>query len=417
MSQNPSRPQETGTKPGFVEFVTIVALMMGLTAFSIDNLLPAFVPIREHFSVAEANHLQWVVTAYMIGFAFMQMVYGTLSDVLGRKKVLMAGLAIYALGCLLAIFAPTFEVLLLARAVQGMGSASARVLSMAIVRDRFAGREMARVASFVMMVFLIIPVVAPAIGGAILTVGHWHFIFGAMLILCLILAVWFGLRMPETLHPEYRVPFSVAGISRAMRITLSTRRTVGYATAIGLMMGSLMAYVASAQQIFETDVYQLGALFPIAFAVVAGVMSVASFINAKLVRRLGMRRISHFGLCGFTLVGALQVVAALAFAGKPPLLLFCALLSLNQALFAFTVPNFNSMAMEPVGEVAGSASSFIGFYTTLVGAVLGVVVGQAFNGTVLPLGLGYFLLGLAAIFLALWAEKGRLFSSQPDAKV
>lgn len=305
MTQNPSRPQETGTTPGFLEFVTIVALMMGLTAFSIDNLLPAFVPIREHFSVAEANHLQWVVTAYMIGFAFMQMVYGTISDVLGRKKVLMAGLAIYALGCLLAIFAPTFEVLLLARAVQGMGSASARVLSMAIVRDRFAGREMARVSSFVMMVFLIIPVVAPAIGGAILTVGHWHFIFGAMLTLCLILAVWFGLRMPETLHPEYRVPFSVAGISRAMRITLSTRRTVGYATAIGFMMGSLMAYVASAQQIFETDVYQLGALFPVAFAVVAGVMSVASFINAKLVRRLGMRRISHFGLCGFTLVGGI----------------------------------------------------------------------------------------------------------------
>lgn len=406
-------PSKEAKDPGFAEFVAIIALMMGLSAFSIDNLLPAFVPIRAHFTVAQANDLQLLVTAYMIGFAIMQFVFGTLSDVLGRRIVMMTGLAIYATGCVIAILAGSFDMLLLARVVQGMGGAASRVLSVTIVRDRFAGRDMARVMSFAMMVFLVIPVIAPAIGGAILLVGHWHLIFGAMLALCLVLALWFGLRMPETLHPQYRVPLRFGSIAHALRLTVSNRRTFGYASAIGLLMGCLMAYVASAQQIFETDVYQLGAWFPLAFAAVAAAMSAASFINARLVRRLGMRHLSHFGVCGFTLVGAMQVAAALAFAGKPPVLLFCTLLALNQVLFAFTVSNFNSIAMEPVGEVAGTASSFIGFYTTLMGAALGWGVSQAFDGTVLPLGLGYLVLGAGAIVLVLWAERGQLFGSTP----
>ncbi|MEP9378266.1 multidrug effflux MFS transporter [Aquabacter sp. CN5-332] len=409
------RPGEAETAaPGFAEFVAIVALMMGITAFSIDNLLPAFGPIRAHFSVVEANDLQLLITAYMVGFGVMQIVFGTISDVIGRKKALMAGLVIYAVGCLMAMMADSFTTLLIARGIQGLGSAAGRVLSIAIVRDRFQGREMARVMSFCMMVFLIIPVIAPSIGSGILQVGEWHMIFGAMLTLCLILAVWFGLRMPETLHPEYRVPFSVKAILAGVRRTVSNRRTFGYSSAMGLMMGCLMAYIAMCQQIFEDGVYHLGLLFPLAFAAIAGVMGVASFINAKLVRSVGMRRLSHFGVCGFTLLGLAQVVAALAFDGPPPVILYCALLALAQALFALTVPNFNSIAMEPLGAVAGTASSFIGFYTTLLGAALGMIVGRSFDGTVLPLGLGYFLLGAAAVVLVLWAEGGRLFGTQNE---
>ncbi|TCT03503.1 multidrug effflux MFS transporter [Aquabacter spiritensis] len=408
------RDRAAAPAPGFAEFVTIVALMMGLTAFSIDNLLPAFAPIRSDFSVTEANDLQLLVTAYMVGFGVMQIVFGTISDVVGRKAALMAGLAIYAVGCVLAMTADSFTTLLVARAIQGLGSAAARVLSVAIVRDRFQGREMARVMSFIMMVFLVIPVIAPSIGGGILLLGEWHLIFGSMFVLCLILAVWFGLRMPETLRPEDRVPLSARTILAGMRRTVSNRRTFGYSTAIGLMMGSLMAYIAVSQQTFETEIYDLGGYFPLAFAAIAGVMSLASFINAKLVRRVGMRRLSHVGVCGFTLLGLAQVVAALGYAGPPPLLLYCALLALSQALFALTVPNFNSIAMEPMGSIAGTASSFIGCYTTLVGAALGALVGRAFDGTVLPLGLGYFLLGAAAIVLVMWAEGGRLFGAGGD---
>ena len=410
-----SRPAKRGeAAPGFTEFVALVALMMGLTAFSIDNLLPAFSHIQQHFQVVEANDLQLLITAYMVGFGVMQIVFGTLSDVIGRKKTLMAGLVIYTAGCALAMIADSFTLLLIARLIQGLGAAAARVLSVAIVRDRFEGREMARVMSFCMMVFLIIPVIAPTLGSGVLLLAEWHMIFGAMLALGLILALWFGLRMPETLPPARRVPLSLRAIGAGMGRALSNRRTFLYTTAMGLMLGSLMAYIAVAQQTFENGIYKLGGLFPLAFAAIAAIMSVASFLNAKLVRTVGMRRLSHFGMVGFTLMGAAQVAAGYAWDGVPPVILYCTLLGLAQALFAITVPNFNSIAMEPMGAVAGTASSFIGFYTTLFGAALGVVVGRSFDGTVLPLGFGYMVLGLAAVVMVLIAEKGRLFSAQRD---
>ncbi|QRG04896.1 multidrug effflux MFS transporter [Xanthobacter dioxanivorans] len=400
-------------RPAFPEFVALIALLMGMTAFSIDNLLPAFGAIRADFALADPNRVQVMVYAYLLGIGAAQFFYGPVSDVLGRRPILFAGLAIYAAGSLIALFTTDFNVLIAARVIQGVGAAAGRVLAIAIVRDRFEGREMARIMSLSMMVFLTVPIVAPALGSVILVFGSWHLIFVAMLALALLLWVWFGLRMPETLHPEYRIPFSLRGIGRAVVLTLTTRRSAGYAVAIGLMMGSLMAYVGSASQVFQTDIYKLGHLFPVAFAAVAGIMAVAAFINASLVRRVGMRRLSHGGICGFIATGALMVGSSLAFDGKPPLVLFCALVASAQFLFALTVPNFNSMAMEPLGAVAGTASSFIGGFTTLMSSVLGFFVGRAFDGTVLPLSLGYMVLGAIALGWVLWAEKGRLFGHNP----
>ncbi|MFG1375444.1 multidrug effflux MFS transporter [Xanthobacter autotrophicus] len=400
-------------RPAFVEFVALIALLIGMTAFSIDNLLPAFGAIREDFALANANDVQVMVYAYLLGIGAAQFLYGPISDVVGRRPILFAGLAIYAAGTLLALFTQDFTVLVAARVIQGVGAASGRVLAITIVRDRFEGREMARIMSLAMMVFLTVPILAPALGSLILAFGSWHLIFIAMLALALLLLIWFGLRMPETLHPEYRIPFSFRAIGKAVTLTLTTRRSTGYAVAIGLMMGSLMAYVGSASQVFQTDVYKLGNLFPVAFAAVAGIMAVASFTNASLVRRIGMRRLSHGGICGFIAVGAMMVAASLAFGGKPPLLLFCGLVGAGQFLFALTVPNFNSMAMEPLGAVAGTASSFIGGFTTLMASMLGYIVGRAFDGTVLPLSLGYLVLGAIALGFVLWAEKGRLFGHTP----
>ncbi len=398
--------------PGFMEFVALIALLMGMTAFSIDNLLPAFGAIRADFALDNPNHVQVMVYAYLIGIGGAQFFYGSISDVLGRRPILFAGLAIYAAGSLLALFTRDFDVLIVARLIQGTGAAAGRVLAIAIVRDRFEGRDMARIMSLSMMVFLTVPIIAPALGSLILLFGSWHLIFVAMLLLALALFVWFGVRMPETLHPEYRIPFSLRSIGKAAMLTLTTRRSVGYAVAIGLMMGSLMAYVGSASQVFQTDVYRLGNLFPIAFAAVAGIMAVASFLNASLVHRLGMRRLSHAGILGFIAAGALMVASSLIWDGKPPLILFCALVAAGQFLFALTVPNFNSMAMEPLGAVAGTASSFIGGFTTLMAAVLGFVVGSHFDGTVMPLSLGYMVLGALALVFVLWAEKGKLFGHQ-----
>lgn len=405
-------PSAAPLRPGFTEFVALIALLMGMTAFSIDNLLPAFGAIRADFALENANRVQVLVYAYLLGIGAAQFVYGPLSDSLGRRPIMFAGLAVYAAGSLVALFAQDFNVLVAARLIQGIGAAAGRVLAITIVRDRFEGREMARIMSLAMMVFLTVPIVAPALGSLILLFGSWHLVFVAMLALALVLWVWFGLRMPETLHPEYRIPLSMRSVGAALKLTLTTRRSMGYCLAIGLMMGSLMAYVGSAAQVFQTDVYQLGHLFPVAFAAVAGIMALASFLNAALVHRLGMRRLSHGGILGFITAGALMVAASLAFGGKPPLLLFCGLVAAAQFLFALTVPNFNSMAMEPLGAVAGTASSFIGGFTTLMAAVLGFLVGGAFDGTVLPLSLGYMVLGAAALVFVLWAEHGRLFGHQ-----
>lgn len=395
--------------PGFVEFVCLIALMMGLISLSIDNLLPAFGPIQADFGIADPNALQYLLSVYMVGFGLMQLVYGPLSDMVGRRPVLMIGLAVFCVGSVIAIVADGFALLLVARFIQGMGAAAMRVLTVAIIRDRYQGREMARVMSLTMMVFIIVPVFAPAIGGFFLLLGSWRLIFWSMLGLALIQAVWQGMRLPETLHPDHRFPVSPARIAAGLRQCVLTRATLGYTTAMALMFGCLMSYLVSSQPIFETVVYGLGPWFPAAFGAIAAVMSVASFTSAGLVRRLGMRRLSHAGLCGFTAMSGLLLIVGLAYDGRPPLLLFGAIMAGAMFLFSLTMPSFGTMAMEPLGAIAGTASSFIGFTTTIAGAALGALVGQAFDGTVVPLSVGFFGLSLLCVVVALWTERWRLF--------
>ena len=400
---------QTRSGPGFTEFVAIIALMMAVTAISIDNLLPAFPAIEARFSVPDPNRLQLLVYVFMAGFGIAQLAYGPISDTFGRRKVLLASLAIYVVGCGLAMVAPSFGWLLAARVIQGIGAAGGRVLSVAIVRDRFAGREMASVMSLTMMVFLIVPMIAPAIGGLMLALGSWVYVFVSMLALAFWLTAWFSLRMPETLHPEYRRPLSLGATWDAVRTTVTTRVSIGYATAFGLLTGCIMGYVGSAQQVFDTGLYHLGPLFPLAFGLVAGAMGAATLINARIVRRLGMRALSHAGIIAFTLVALAQVGVGLAYHGHPPLAAFLSILAANQFLMSFALPNFNALALEPLGAIAGTASSFVGFYTTMLGAFSGYVIGQAFDGTVLPVGIGYATLGGLALLVVLWTERGLLF--------
>ncbi len=407
-----AQPARRRRDPSFPEFVAIISFTMGLMSLSIDNLLPAFGAIQATFAVADANEMQLIISAYMIAFALMQIVYGPLSDIIGRRPALMIGLAIYAVGTVIAIFAQSFGVLLAARAIQGMGGAAIRVLVVAIVRDRYSGREMARVMSLIIMVFITVPVFAPAIGSLFLWLGGWRLIFISMLALAAIVVVGFMLRMPETLHPEFRFPFSLRRILDGALQTVTTRVSLGYASAMGLTMGVLFGYLNSSQQIFQTEVYGLGPLFPLAFGAIAAVLGAASFVNSRLVRRLGMRRLAHFGICAFILAAALLLGLGLLFGGRPPLALFGPLLAATLCLMSLMMINFNAMAMEPLGAIAGTASSVIGVYTSLAGALLGLLVGQAFDGTVTPLGVGFLLLGLICLLVVLWTEHGRLFMPQ-----
>lgn len=393
--------------PRFAEFVAMMALLMALTALSIDVMLPALPEIRDEFGLTDPNRMQLVVTSYVVGFAAGQLVQGPLSDWLGRKPVLLVGLAIYALGAIGCLFAGSFEHLLAARLVQGMANAAPRVVAIAVVRDVYGGRRMAEVMSFVMLVFIVVPVIAPGVGGAFLLVGSWHLIFAALAAIALAALVWIGLRLPETRHAAEIGEVTLGWVARAYATAAGNRLTLGYTLATGAVFSALMGYINSAQQIF-VDVYQLGVMFPVVFGGVALAIAAASFFNGRFVERLGMRRISHWALVGFVVASLAHLGVVLAI-GTPPLPVFVLLLASAMFCFGLMMPNFNAIAMEPMGRIAGTASSFVGAVTTATAAFGGFLIGRAFDGSVLPLVAGYAVGGVLCLAIVLLTERGRLF--------
>lgn len=382
----------------FAEFVGLMALLMALTALSIDIMLPALPQIGEFFSLANANDRQLVVTSYLVGLALGQIVFGPLSDRFGRKHVLLAGLAIFVAGSVGAVTVDDFNHLFFARSVQGFGAAASRVISVAIIRDLFSGWQMARVTSLVMMVFITVPVLAPTVGQGLLHLGDWTRIFEFLLAVGVVGIIWSALRLPET-HETSR-PRTRVALKTALRWTLTSPQTVGYSVATGFLFGCLMGYISSAQQVF-VEVYGLGASFPIAFGAVAGVQALAALTNASLVQRLGMRRVSHTALVAFCASALLLMIVAQL---EPPLIVFAVLVASVFFCFGVIVPNFNAIAMQPMGAVAGTASSFIGFYTTAAGAFFGWAIGAYFDGTVRPLAAGFAILSTAALLTVLAVE-------------
>ncbi len=386
----------------FPEFVALMALMMGLTALAVDIMLPALADIGAAMQVAGPNDRQLVITFYLFGFAFGQMIFGPLSDRLGRKRPLAAGLVIFALADLVALLAINAPMLFAARAAQGFGAAAPRVIALAIIRDRFAGREMARVMSFVMMVFVLMPILAPAIGQSVMQIVIWRGVFGVLLIIALVVLAWSQLRLRETRAEGQRTAVPLTG---AIRTIFTSRQTIGYATAFSFFFGIMMSYISSAEQIF-IDIYQLGDAFPLVFASVSSALILAAFANSRLVVRYGMRRVSHLALIAFLCVCVIMALSG--FPERPPLVAFCLFMSATFFCFGLMAPNFNALAMEPMGSVAGTASSFIGFYTTAAGACFGTLIGQSFDGTVRPLTIGFVLLGTAALLSVVVTERGRL---------
>lgn len=405
---------QTSARPpiGFVQLVALVAMLMALNALAIDTMLPALPQIGDALGVAEANDRQWVITSYLIGFGVAQLFYGVASDRFGRKPVLVVGVSIYILFSFAAAAATSLETMMIARALQGVGAASTRVLAVAIVRDCFGGRQMARVMSLAFLVFLAVPVIAPSLGALIVLVGPWRWIFVVLGLWGLAVLLWALWKLPETLHSEDRLPVQAARVLDAFRVTLTTRIAVGYMLAMGAILGCLFGFINSSQQIFA-DVFDEAGLFPLVFALIAGFIAIASLLNARLVERLGMRRISHAALLGFVAISAVHL--AVAAAGHESLVSFSVLQAAVMFCFGLIVGNFGAMAMEPLGRIAGTASSVQGFVTTLAGAGGGYVIGQQFNGGTAPLAAGFLICGLIALGIVLWAEGGRLFGTQPAA--
>ncbi len=391
---------------GFAEFVVAIATIMSLNPLAMDMMLPALPEIGSAFHIDVANRLQMVLSAFLIGFGVGQFVIGPLSDSFGRRPVLLGGMILYCFASLLAIAAPSFETLLLARALEGLGTAATRVIATSVVRDCYAGRRMASVVSLAMMVFIAVPVVAPSFGQAVMLLTQWRGIFVVLMLYGTLALLWSALRLPETLPVSERRPFAVGAVLDAFRRTLTNRQTLGYALATGGIQGSLFGYVFSSQQVF-TGVYRLGHYFPLAFAAIAAAIAVAGFLNARLVGRIGMRVISHGALVGSLVVALLTFAAARM--DVLPLPLFMALSALMMFSFGLTFANFTALAMEPQRQNAGTASSLYGSITTLLGIGAGTVIGQHFDGTLVPFASGFLLCTLAALAVVIVTEKGRLF--------
>ena len=385
------------------EFVILVSLMTSLAALAIDSMLPSLPQIGSDLYVQNVNDRQLVVSVLFLGMAVGQLFFGPLSDKTGRKPAIYAGYALFIAGALLSVSAINFSMMLLGRLLQGAGISSPRAVTVALVRDRYVGRAMARVMSFVMMVFILVPMLAPAFGQAVLMLSGWRAIFLSLMFIAIVTIVWFALRMPETLAQENRSSFSLQQIINTIRAILKIRIALGYTIAAGLVLGMFLGYLNSTQQIFQEQ-YALGSSFPLFFAVISLSLGMASLTNARAVMRFGMRflvgrslyfifglSIFAFGVAGLT-------------AGHPPLWILVLYLMMTFFGIGILFGNLNALAMEPLGHLAGIGAAVVGSISTLISLVLGTMIGRSYDGTILPLVASIAILTGLSIVVVRWTE-------------
>ena len=400
--------EEAAHRLPLCEFIALMASLTAINALGIDMMLAALPDIGRSLHLAVENHQQLVISVYIAAFGVGQLLWGPLADRFGRRTILLGAIGVYAAMSFLAAHARGIELLLAARAVQGFTAASTRVLANSIIRDCYAGRTMAKIMSLSFMVFLAVPVLAPSLGQLVLLVAPWQWIFYVLGGFSLAVALWAGLRLPETLAPANRRPINVRAIASAARQVVSNRTSIGYAVATGFMSGALMGFLNSAQQILAHS-FGRPDLFGLCFGAIVMFMVVSALLNARFVERFGQRLISHSALLVLIAICALRL--ALVVSGQETLILFILLSGLSFFFYGLCGSNFGSMAMEPMGHIAGTAASIQGFVGTIMGAAIGVVIGQSFQGTTLPLTLGWEFGGLACLVIVFWVERGRLFQA------
>ena len=393
----------------FAELVAIIAAVMALNALAIDMMLPALGQIGDELGAVRDNDRQLIVVVYVLGNGIAQLFFGPLVDRFGRKRVLMWSLGGYVLGSALSVFAASFSLLLAARVFQGVATAAARVAAIAVVRDQCSGRKMAQVMSLAITIFMAAPILAPGFGQLILLVAPWRWIFVALLLYGVALALWMAWRLPETLAPEDQKPLRAGPIASSYFQFVSNRTSIGYTLASALCFGALFGYISASEQIF-LETFEIGDAFALAFAAIAASLGAATLINARLVERFGMRRLAHGALIVFIAVNLAHL--AIAAAGGETFIVFMALMSISFFALGLIGPNATAMAMEPMGHIAGAAAAANGFAGTTLAGFLGGVIGRFYDGTTMPIVTGFAFLGVAALAVVLWTEKGRLFQPQ-----
>jgi MFS transporter, DHA1 family, multidrug resistance protein len=387
------------------EFVTLMALLQALQALAIDAMLPALGVMAEDYGVADSNRRQLVIGIFLIGTGLGSLLPGAFADRFGRRPVLFVCVGGYVVFSLAAALAPTFDMLLVMRLCAGLLSSGMIVMSATIIRDRFSGDKMARTQSLVGVVFMIVPMAAPALGQAVLLVADWRWVFGIMAGLGAAIFVWTWVRLPETLHPEFRQPIRIRAIAGNMRVALGTRAAMGYVLGMALIQGALFGYINSSQQLVAEH-FGAGDLFPLVFGGMAVAMALANLANSRIVMRFGARRVSHTAVFGYIFLGGLQLWLA---SGEETIWQFIPVMTLNLCLMGFLTANFQAIALQPFARIAGAAASLQVFLRLVIGSTLGALIGQAYDGSARPLAMALLAAGTGCLLLVLYSERGKLF--------
>lgn len=395
-SQGPSTPS--------FEYIVLVALLISIGALGTDLMLPALDVIGRDLGASAANDVHYIVTAFFFGMAAGQLIAGPLSDTFGRKPIIYAGYGLFVLGCLISMFTTSWEVMLAGRVLQGLGAAAPRIVTIALVRDAYEGRAMARVMSIVMAAFIMVPIIAPMIGQGLIYVGGWRSTFLGLAVLALMVSVWFAMRQEETLAASERRAFRPREIVTGIAEILRTRVALGYTIATGLVYGMFVGYLGSAQQIFEVT-FQVGDLFVVYFAIASASLGAASLVNASLVMRFGMQSLTWLALVSLAVLSFGFLLILPLSGGMPSLPVF--LVWQLSAFFCvgITFGNLNALALEPLGHVAGLGAAFIGSIATFISLPLAAVIGQQFDGTIYPLVTGFAVLGFVACLVMIWITR------------
>ncbi|WP_163337719.1 multidrug effflux MFS transporter [Desulfopila sp. IMCC35008] len=385
-----------------VEFVARIALITSLTALSIDSMLPALPAIGESLQVDNSNNLPLVITLFIFGMFFGELVFGPLSDSLGRKKAMTIGVLIYCCGTVVAMVATSLESLLLGRMIQGFGVSGPKIISRAMIRDRFEGPRMARVFSFIMTVFICIPMVAPALGQFIVKVSGWRSIFFVFLVMAVGSTGWILIRQPETLPAADRIPIRMRNLTRTASRILSHPSVLCYSVTAGLVFGVFLLYLSTSQIMFE-QIYDKGESFPAYFALLASGFGLAAILNSRLVMNYGMYRLCFGGLAGLTCLGVFSLVTGQD--GSHSFTVFMAGCYFFMFCVGVLFSNLSAMAMQPLGKVAGLGASLVSAVSSILAVVISVSVGRFYDNTLYPLSLSIVLCGTSSLCLIIVAQK------------
>lgn len=386
------------------EFTVLMALLMSIVAISIDALLPALGVIGSDLRVTNINHTQLLISVIFLGMGLGELLAGPLSDAIGRRKVLFAGIGIYLVGSVVCYFAASFEILMVGRLIQGIGVAGPYISSVTVVRDKYSGRQMAQLMSVIMMIFIMVPAIAPALGQGILYLADWRGIFLLYIGYALAVGVWILFRLEETLPVEKRTPLTRKSFAHGFREVVGNRATASYMVCMGICFGSFMGYLNSSRQIFQ-DMFGAGDMFALYFGLLALVLGSASLLNSRFVVKLGMHYIGTRAFAAVAISSALFLTVHLIV--DIQLWMFLAYAAVLFFSFGLVFGNLNALAMEPMGHIAGMATAIIGAVSSVISMGLGSMIGQMFNGTLIPMTWGFLSLSLVCLALMAYANGKR----------